>query len=260
MAYSDFLSEVNSISKMTEQRPDYVMQSLGTLGGGNHFWECSLDENGDKWLSIHSGSRNYGLKIANWHQKKAIVIHGKMNGLEYLEGDDAKLYFEHMKNAQVFASLNRQVMAYSVIRSLELDSFALESVESVHNYIDFEQGVIRKGAISALKGERVVIPWNMRDGMIIGEGKGNPDWNNSAPHGAGRVMSRSAAKKNLSMDEFKKEMGGVWSSCISENTLDEAPMAYKDHSKIASLISPTVDVKLHLKPIYNFKAEEKKRF
>ena len=134
------------------------------------------------------------------------------------------------------------------------DDYVAYEYESVHNYIDFKDGIIRKGAISAHEGENVIIPWNMRDGIIIGRGKGNPDWNFSAPHGAGRIMGRGEAKRKLDLDEFEKTMKGVWSSCVGQSTLDESPMAYKNHEEIIKYVEPTIEVLHTLKPIYNFKA------
>jgi len=231
------------------------VRSLGTLGGGNHFIEIDKDENNNKWLLIHSGSRNFGLKIANYHQKKANEsCGGKMEGLAYLSGDMADEYYEDMKVAQEFAILNRVTMSKKIIDYLEVDS--IEKIESVHNYINFDDGIVRKGAISAKEGEPVIIPLNMADGAIIGTGKGNEDWNFSAPHGAGRLMSRSKAKETINLEDFQKVMddAGVWTSCVSKSTLDESPFAYKNADDILRYLEPTVDVTHRIYPIYNFKA------
>lgn len=244
----------------TNQNPDYVHQSMGSLGGGNHFIELDKDQNGGVWLVVHSGSRNFGLKIANYHQQQAVPTVGRGRGLEWLEGAKAELYLKHMSVAQRFAAANRRAMLEIMCEYWNRFPFSsfkdYPIVESVHNYINFEDRIIRKGAISARKGEKVIIPWNMRDGIIIGVGKGNEDWNCSAPHGAGRTMGRKEAKRVLSVEEFQETMKGVWSSCVGAGTLDEAPMAYKDYQPILDAIDDTVEVELILKPIYNFKASE----
>ena len=247
------------VSKETEQDEQRVVKSLKSLGGGNHFLEVGKDQNGSLWLTVHSGSRNFGLKIANWHQAKAIKTVGRGHGLEWLEGEAAQNYLEHMKIAQRFASQNRMLMAEQILRFFSLKISDVECVESIHNYINFEDKILRKGAISAHAGERVIIPWNMRDGLIIGRGKGNPEWNFSAPHGAGRVMGRGQAKRTLDLEEFKTSMEGIWSSCIGKDTLDESPMVYKDHEMIQAAIGDTVDIELTVKPMYNFKAGEDRR-
>lgn len=233
-----------------------VFNSIGTLGGGNHFIEVGYDGE-NYWLVFHSGSRNFGLQVANFHQKKAVAKCGKMNGLEYLEGADASEYFRDMEIAQRYASFNRYTMAYQIVHELlGLNIHTLKYVESIHNYINFADRIVCKGAISAHKGEEVVIPWNMRDGMIIGVGKGNEDWNNSAAHGAGRLMSRTKAKAEISMADFEKSMEGIYTTCVSKNTLDESPMAYKDADSVKKLLDDTIEIKYTLKPIYNFKAGE----
>lgn len=248
-----FLKQIEDVCKYTNQDDNYVKNSLGSLGGGNHFIEIDEDAEHNKFLTIHSGSRNFGMKLALFHQ----AIANKMNhhgDLSYLEGDEAQLYVEHSKVAGTYAMLNREIMAQYILEFLKIKP--VERIESVHNYIDFDHGVIRKGSISAQEGEMVVIPWNMRDGLIIGRGKGNADWNYSAPHGAGRKMGRNVAKKTLDIEEFKETMVGIWSSCINPGTLDESPMAYKDCGVIQELLEPTVEVVNQLKPIYNFKATE----
>ena len=255
----DTSDEYRKVARATDQDEHRVVRSLKSLGGGNHFIEVGQDQNGDVWLTIHSGSRNFGLKIALWHQAKAVKTVGKGRGLEWLEGDEAQLYLDHMKVAQQFASQNRRLMAQQILRFFGMGVDVIETVESVHNYINFEDRIIRKGAISAHEGERVIIPWNMRDGLVLGRGKGNAEWNYSAPHGAGRVMGRGVAKKTLDVEVFKESMQGVWSSCVGKNTLDESPMVYKDHAKIQAAIGDTVDVELTVKPLYNFKAGEEEK-
>jgi tRNA-splicing ligase RtcB (3'-phosphate/5'-hydroxy nucleic acid ligase) len=237
---------------------DRVFKSIGTLGGGNHFLELNLDELWRLWAVVHSGSRNFGLRVAKYHQD----IANKKNPIgmmSYLDGDDAKAYIEDMKVAQEYAALNRKALLWAFSIGLYIRDgkpMILEEVSSVHNHINFDDGIIRKGAISAHAGEKVIIPFNMRDGSIIAEGLGNDDWNYSAPHGAGRIMGRNAAKRSLSVNEFKETMAGVWSSCMSEKTLDESPMAYKNKDVVLSMLSGTVKVLHTLKPIYNFKASE----
>jgi tRNA-splicing ligase RtcB (3'-phosphate/5'-hydroxy nucleic acid ligase) len=262
--------------------------SLGTLGGGNHFIEVSVDETGCHYLTIHTGSRYIGSKIAQYYQKLAIsklrnqdlneIINGlKAEGrhheiqtaiqsykeknpvipddLAYLEGEDFHDYIHDMRLAQSFAKANREEIAQTIIHHMgftELDRF-----DTVHNYIDTDNLILRKGAVSAQKGERLIIPINMRDGSILAVGKGNVEWNYSAPHGAGRVLSRTKATKTLSMDEFKETMQGVWTTSVSEETLDEAPMAYKPINEILEKIEETAEIVGFIKPVYNFKASEK---
>jgi len=233
---------------------DKVWRSLGTLGGGNHYAELDQNkDNKDIWLTVHSGSRNFGLRVAEFHQHKAIHRMGKNHGLEWLEGEDAKEYLRDMRVAQRFALLNRLVMLDALTQGLGIRLQDHKIIGSIHNFIG-DDDIIRKGAISAKKGEELVIPWNMRDGCILGEGKGNEDWNNSAPHGAGRKMARGRAKRELSMEEFTDTMKNVWTSCVTRKTLDEAPMAYKDSQTVEDCIGDTVEIKARLKPVYNFKA------
>ncbi len=247
-------AEYREVAEATGQSVDRVNRSVCSLGGGNHFIEIDRDQSNQLWLVVHTGSRNFGLQIANFHQRKAKEWSGNHHGLEWLEGNDAQLYLQHMKVAQQFARQNRIEIIDRITAALCIKPD--EFVQSVHNYIDFSDNVIRKGAISARQGEKVIIPFNMRDGTIIGTGKGNDDWNNSAPHGAGRTMSRSRAKRELTVDEFKRTMDGIWTSCVGFGTLDESPMAYKNADEIQALINDTVDIELTLKPVYNFKAGE----
>lgn len=253
----EVVDAVVAVARATDQDEARVLRSLGTLGGGNHFIELGKDDDKRFWLTIHTGSRNFGLQIANYHQAKASKMPGKGDVLAHLEGEEAALYYEHMKVAQKFALLNRKLIAQALIgffRAQHELPDEIEKVESIHNYIDFGDNVIRKGAIAAHEGQRVVIPWNMRDGLIIGRGKGNAAWNQSAPHGAGRLMSRGAARKKLDVDAYEKTMQGIWSSCVGKATLDEAPMVYKDPVTIREAIGDTVDIELTVKPLYNFKA------
>lgn len=245
--------EVKAVTDKIGLSFEKVISSIGSLGGGNHFIEVDRDaKTGEYWVVIHSGSRNFGLQVANYYQKQAFVPEGTHKELGYLEGELAQEYTQAMKVAQNYAKENRQLMMAKLLSYFGVN--VTREVESVHNYIDFESGIIRKGAIAAPADRRVIIPWNMKDGIIIGIAKGNEDWNCSAPHGAGRVYSRKKAKQELSLDEFKLEMDGVWSSCISTNTLDESPMAYKDHQEILEQLRDVVKVESTLKPVYNFKA------
>lgn len=250
-----FEKNVKEICKRMEQDINRVKCSIGSLGGGNHYHEIGEGEDGNRWLFIHSGSRNFGLKIATYHQRKANALHhNRKDGLSYIEGEDAKEYYRDMKVAQKYSNYNRLTMGKIILDKMNL-SYS-DTICSVHNYIDFEDKIVRKGAISSHKGEMVVIPFNMRDGSIIGVGKGNADWNNSAPHGAGRVMSRRKAKENISLNDFKDTMNeaGVWTSCVSKATLDEAPDAYKKADHIIKYLEPTVEIKHRLRPVYNFKS------
>lgn len=262
---------------------DYIERSLGTLGGGNHFIELDEDEQGYKYLVVHSGSRNLGVKVCNYYQhlakknvnrneeRKRIIEDLKKYGLEreinktlrrlgtvspdlaYLEGEDLNAYNFAANVCQKFADDNRWNIAMTIIRGLQL-SF-VDFFTTRHNYFDIHSGIIRKGAVRAENGEQLIIPLNMRDGSLLCAGKGNDDWLRSAPHGAGRLMSRSAAKKQLSMDEYRQQMHDIYSTSVCESTIDEAPMAYKSAEEIEELIGDTVDVVKRIKPIYNFKAK-----
>lgn len=240
---------------------DYIKNStkqlsqhaLGTLGGGNHFIEAY--NNG--WISIHSGSRNMGLSVANYWQNKAQEYAKKNNidipkHLSYLEGEEMMAYLHDVSIMQQFATDNKRRMLE--ILSLYIGFTIEDEIDSIHNYIECSTNILRKGAISAKKNELLVIPLNMRDGILICKGKGNEDWNYSAPHGAGRLYSRTKAKKNISMEDYRDSMDGIYSSCICKETLDEAPFAYKNSNEIINSIEPTVEIIDHLFPIFNFKA------
>lgn len=271
-----------------------IEKSIGTLGGGNHFIEVNEDKQGNKYLVIHSGSRNLGKQVAEYYQNVAIdLLSGKEEFLKekqniiktyktlgrqkeiesaikelcdkyrsssldipkelcYLTGRDREHYLHDMVICQEYADFNRKVMADIILSKMEINP--LNSFTTRHNYIDMNKNIIRKGAISAEKDEKVIIPLNMRDGSIIAIGKGNEDWNYSAPHGAGRILSRRAAKKQLSMDEFIKSMNGIYTTSLSESTLDESPMAYKPMQEIIAYIKDTVEIIDIIKPVYNFKA------
>lgn len=271
-----------------------IARSLGTLGGGNHFIEIDRSADGTNYLVIHTGSRNLGKQVAEYYQNIAIDLsHGKdelfrardelirrykaegrrselqealkdLNrgfqakeaeipaDLAFLYGSYLEDYLHDIEICQNFAQRNREVIAHVLLERTGLT--AGDAFHTIHNYIDVEERILRKGAIAAHAGERVLIPINMRDGSILAVGRGDPDWNYSAPHGAGRLMSRTAAKENLSMDEFRETMADVYTTAVNENTLDEAPMAYKSLADIIDVIEDSVDVIEVLKPIYNFKA------
>lgn len=237
--------------KLQGTSADEQIKQLGTIGGGNHFVEIDSDASGQKYLIIHSGSRSLGKKVADHHQFIARhQNHYFKSELSYLTGDEAKEYLQDMRVAQDYAKANRRVIADEILRRMgwkEKSSF-----ESVHNYID-ENGIIRKGAIAAEKGRDLLIPLNMRDGVVLAKGKGNPDWNQTAPHGAGRKVARGEASKNLSYQKFVSSMEGIYTSCVSPKTLDEAPDAYKDSNEIIENISETADVQEVVKPVYNYK-------
>jgi len=273
---------------------DRLACSLGTLGGGNHFIEIDRAMNGDLFLVIHSGSRNLGKQVAEIYQKKAISLHGakavrnmdissviqdlKAQGRQseieetikrikadayksaipddlcWVDGQAFSDYLFDMDVCQTFAVKSRELMASYILEHAGLT--AKSAFHTIHNYIDINDRIIRKGAISAKDGELLLIPINMRDGSIFGVGRGNPEWNFSAPHGAGRIMSRNAARANISMDDFSQAMQGIYTTTAVPETIDEAPMAYKGLNDILDNIRDTVDVLCILKPIYNFKAAE----
>lgn len=263
---------------------NYVMRSLGTLGGGNHFIEVDVDNSGRKYLVIHSGSRNLGVKICkhfqqlasrqcnNSDERERIISELKAQGrqseisdalrqlkpvskdMAYISGPTLVNYYDAMHVCQMYAETNRRLMVQTIIKGLGIKTWG-ESFTTVHNYINIFNGIIRKGAVSAEFGEPLIIPLNMRDGSLLCIGKGNDDWLQSAPHGAGRLMSRSAAQKQLRMEEYRQQMHDIYSTSVCESTIDEAPMAYKSAEEIEELIGDTVTVVKRIKPIYNFKAK-----
>lgn len=335
--FSYFINE-NNLKKLKcykelKNKDNWLEKSMGTLGGGNHFIEVDEDENGNKYLVIHTGSRNLGKQVAEIYQNKAIEycsfekemakeikyciktykdqgrtseINDKIKEIRikyvgktklpkdlcYLEGQLREDYLHDMKICQEFAKTNRITIAKIIMINLldylnvvswinankEVEGFicfnkedglkadafgghleyhnSYQCFETIHNYISFEDNIVRKGAISARKDERVLIPMNMRDGCIIGIGKGNDDWNQSAPHGAGRIMSRIKAKEVLTMDDYRDSMKDIFTSSVNEDTLDEAPMAYKPMQEIIDCIGDTIEIEKVIKPIYNFKASE----
>jgi RNA-splicing ligase RtcB len=236
-----------------------ALLSLGTLGGGNHFIEVDSDDDGNAYLVIHSGSRHLGQEVTTYYLMEGQRVL-QNNGIEipyeltYLEGELMEHYLHDLAIVQRFAALNREIILSEICKGMKWK--VLESFSCVHNYVDFKSDIpiIRKGAISANKDERVIIPINMRDGIILGTGLGNVEWNCSAPHGAGRIMKRSDVKENFTVSSFKREMKGIYSSCINKDTLDEAPFVYRGIDEIKEVIGDTVTIDKVIKPIYNFKA------
>lgn len=272
---------------------DRARKSIGSLGGGNHFIEVNKDDDGYLYIVVHSGSRHLGNEVAKYYQNEGfnalcgtakfqienMITELKAQGrskeinkklkklryersktipvpkdLAYVEGKLFDEYIHDMKMIQHFATLNRKAMMDVVVNGLGVT--VEEQFTTIHNYIDTDEMILRKGAISAKKGEKIFIPINMRDGSLICIGKGNEDWNYSAPHGAGRLMSRKEASESLSMDEYRQQMEGIYTTCVSRRTIDEAPMAYKPIDDIVRQIGPTVDIVARIKPLYNFKAED----
>jgi len=239
---------------------DRAVKSLGTLGGGNHFIEAGVDQKGAIYLVVHSGSRHLGLEVAGYYQEQAyrsLKENGKEDipkALAYVSGSLMDDYIHDMKIIQRYAMLNRKAIMDEIIKGMKLK--VEEEFTTIHNYIDTDEMILRKGAVSAKEGEKLLIPINMRDGSLICVGKGNKEWNCSAPHGAGRLMSRKAAKDSFTLSQFKKQMEGIYTTSVNAMTLDECPMAYKPMDDIVENIKETVEIKSIIKPIYNFKAGE----
>lgn len=230
-------------------------KSIGTLGGGNHFIEANKDNEGNLYLVVHSGSRHLGHEVASFYQREAFKSLNRGNkDLAYVSGELFKDYIHDMKIVQRFAELNRKAMINEIIKGMKLS--VAEEFTTIHNYIDMENMILRKGAVSAQKGEKLLIPINMRDGSLICIGKGNEDWNFSAPHGAGRIMSRTQAKNSFTLNQYKKTMEGIFTTSVKKETIDECPLAYKSMEEIISNIKDTVDIVHKITPIYNFKAAE----
>ncbi|HEX3078023.1 MAG TPA: RtcB family protein, partial [Lachnospiraceae bacterium] len=290
--YNDEI-DLNELRCLKEARIniDRAVKSLGTLGGGNHFIEANKDEEGKIYLVVHSGSRHLGLEVAGYYQEKAyrtlngnaqedinaLIEEYRATGrdkeiqsaieerkkqvlteipkvLAYVEGRLFDDYIHDMKIVQRFAMLNRKAMMDEIIRGMKLK--VEDEFTTIHNYIDTDHMILRKGAVSAMEGEKLLIPINMRDGSLVCVGKGNEEWNCSAPHGAGRLMSRNAAKHSFTVSEFKKQMKGIYTTSVNAETLDECPMAYKSMEDIVNNIGDTVSILEVIKPIYNFKAGE----
>ena len=284
MAATTRIRELRCIKHVNLER---AYNSIGTLGGGNHFIELGRDEDELLYLVIHSGSRYLGKQVADYYQNAAVQqrkldtraaqelidnlkaqgkekeiqkrlkklpISDVTKSLAWLDGPLLEDYLHDMAITQEYADINRKCMASEILKAAGLK--AEDSFATIHNYIDLEHGILRKGAISAREGERVLIPINMRDGSLLCTGKGNPDWNWSAPHGAGRIMSRRQAKETITLTEYKEAMKGVYSSTVDASTLDEAPFAYKPMEEIVANIGDTATVDKVIRPLYNFKAAE----
>lgn len=279
------LTELCCYDKIKAERANL---SIGTLGGGNHFIEADKGDDGSIYIVIHSGSRHLGVETAAYYQEKAFFniarnrddvkeliemykAMGKEKKIEeairrlkntgkdgipkhlaYCEGELFNQYIHDMKIVQRFALINRQAMMDEIIKGMHLH--VVEQFTTIHNYIDTDTMILRKGAVSANAGEKLLIPINMRDGSLICTGKGNPEWNYSAPHGAGRLMSRSEAKQSFTVSELKNQMDGIYTTSVNAATLDECPMAYKSMEDIIDNIGDTVEINEVIKPIYNFKA------
>lgn len=292
--YEDYINKLYCANVLLNT--DHVAASMGTLGGGNHFIEIDQDDKDNKYLVIHTGSRNLGKQVAKIYQQIAIdTLSGQANYREelnqliaqykadgraqeisaaiqnfneefaqrvpnipkelcYLENTNREKYLHDMNICQMFAVENRATIANTICKAM--DWSPIDEFESIHNYISFKDNIVRKGAISAYKGQKVIIPMNMRDGCIIGIGKGNDEWNQSAPHGAGRIMSRAAARNQLNLQDYQNSMTGIYSTTVNADTIDEAPAAYKPMQEIIDNIQDTVDIINIIKPIYNFKATE----
>lgn len=299
----DKINELYCLRELKETKK--FNRAIGTLGGGNHFIEIDADNKGNKYLVIHTGSRNLGKQVADYYQNLAIELcsgkeemykkkeeiikkykeQGRKSEIQqalkelekeyknnkpnlpkelcYLEGKHREMYLHDMKICQEYASLNRLQIAKQIIINYYKLTYIPEmyppimqnSFETIHNYISFEDNIVRKGAIRANKNEKVLIPINMRDGSIIAVGKGNQDWNCSAPHGAGRIMSRTKAKEKFKLEEFKQSMKDVYSTSVVEETIDESPMVYKSMQEIIENTKDTIEIQKTIRPIYNFKAK-----
>lgn len=284
------IKELRCFDKLTDLAR--LKGSLGTLGGGNHFIEIDTDDEGNKYLVIHSGSRNLGLQVAKYYQSLAVDICKNCAEAEkkrvidelnrshhpekipqalsdvtakyayrtkilaelcYLDGREMEDYIHDLKICQRFASMNRKRIGDDILGFLKIHKY--NSFETVHNFIG-DDNIVRKGSIPSYEGEKILIPMNMRDGCIIALGKSNPDWNYSAPHGAGRLCKRSEAKELFTVEQYKAEMAGIYTTTANKSTLDESPMAYKPMSEIMKLISPTAEIIQIIKPVYNFKAAD----
>ncbi|NSW91317.1 MAG: RtcB family protein [Firmicutes bacterium] len=229
--------------------------SIGTLGGGNHFIEVNKSKDSSLYFVVHSGSRHLGKQVCEHYQRLASKSQPHLpRQLAYLEGENFNSYLHDMKLVQEYAVYNRKAIVDEIVTKMEFD--VEEQFTTIHNYINLNDMILRKGAISACKGEKVLIPINMRDGSLICIGKGNKDWNYSAPHGAGRIMSRRKAKETISLNEFKETMKGIFSTTVSRETLDECALAYKPMEEIIENIQDTVEILDIIRPIYNFKASE----
>jgi RNA-splicing ligase RtcB len=282
--------DLSELRCFREINSELAYKSIGSLGGGNHFIEVDKDDEGNFYLVVHSGSRHLGLEVATYYQQEAykhlcgnskiqiqqIIQEYKAQGRHreiqtaieeakkrvvdidpasaYVEGSLFDDYIHDMKIVQRFAVLSRKAMINEIVSGMGWN--VVEQFTTIHNYIDTERMILRKGAVSAQKDEILLIPINMRDGSLICRGKGNEDWNCSAPHGAGRLMSRGKARATLELEEFEREMQGIYTTSVNQNTIDESPMAYKSLADIVDNIEPTVEILKRIVPVYNFKASE----
>lgn len=288
--YNDDI-DLNELKCKGEVNLIRARKSIGTLGGGNHFIEVNKDSQGNLYIVIHSGSRHLGHEVATFYQeeayrtlnkntkkdidefitqlkaegrekeiqkflktKKAEILTDLPKSLAYVSGELFKDYIHDMKIIQRFAELNRKAIIEEILKGMKLK--AAEQFTTIHNYIDIENMILRKGSVSAQRGEKLLIPINMRDGSLICVGKGNEDWNFSAPHGAGRVMSRTQAKNSITLNQYKKMMEGIFTTSVKKETIDECPLAYKPMDEIIKNIGDTVEIIERIVPIYNFKAAE----
>lgn len=258
-----FAENVDFANLVANVNAEKLKYSVGSLGGGNHFIEVDVDDEGNRYIVIHSGSRFLGVEVCGFHQRRAMEQRTSEGSdaelpnphLAWLEGDYLADYLNDMRICTQFADMNRKAMMDIILDGMEIKRrYIMDSFTTVHNYVDVDHMVIRKGAISLQKDEVAIIPMNMRDGSLIVKGKGNEVCNCSGPHGAGRVLSRSAAKEALSMEEFKKSMAGIFTTSVSTETLDESPMAYKSMQSILDNIGDMCDVVKTIRPLYNFKA------
>lgn len=280
---TQYVFELGEVSAPIHKK--WVSRSLGTLGGGNHFIEVNEGKDG-LYLVIHSGSRILGKEIAEYHQEvayqtlsqlrkelKSQGITAKNNGefekaielekmretvkipyeLSYVTGNALTNYLKDMKIAQAYAAMNRKLMAETIIKAMKWKKAVIESFDCPHNYIDLEHNLLRKGAVSAKVGEKIIVPLNMKDGSILATGLGNSDWNQSGPHGAGRVLSRSQAKARISLESYQHAMKHVWTTSVSKKTIDEAPKAYKPMKQLMEDMKDTMEIQEVIRPLYNFK-------
>lgn len=280
---TQYMFELGEVSAPIRKK--WASRSLGTLGGGNHFIEVNEGKDG-LYLVIHSGSRILGKEIAEYHQEvayqtlsqlrkelKSQGITAKNNGefekaielekmretvkipyeLSYVTGNALTNYLKDMKIAQAYAAMNRKLMAETIIKAMKWKKAVIESFDCPHNYIDLEHNLLRKGAVSAKVGEKIIVPLNMKDGSILATGLGNSDWNQSGPHGAGRVLSRSQAKARISLESYQHAMKHVWTTSVSKKTIDEAPKAYKPMKQLMEDMKDTMEIQEVIRPLYNFK-------
>lgn len=274
--YEELVNNLRCKDKLDENTISRALKSGGTLGGGNHYIEFYKDG----WIGVHTGSRNLGVQVARYYQKIAenekLFTKEELNKIEphlreqfiqqrveeckvpkalsFLINKDLNDYLYDVSICCKFAKKNREDVINTIVK--KMNGIIFESFDTVHNYIDKDEKILRKGAVSAKEGEKLAIALNMRDGILICTGQGNKDWNYSAPHGAGRLYSRSEAKEKFTVEEFEEEMKGIFSTTVNASTLDEAPFAYKDFKEIMKYIEPTVKIEKRLIPVYNFKASE----